>query len=857
MPIKLITLRQSFDRIFTGKNAVDYAALIAMIEIEDSFNDGSYTLDPTIASHGDAVRNYLADANGNLVIFNKTTDADGNAIFTAVGTPDELISSTIELFVKANNTNNKYVQIHSLKKLDPRLFRAAGSQGFLRQYINTALRICAILYAKCCFQKKMLQLYINDMEAVNREQKELNYISSLVSVIQNDLRERDTGVESVDARHLSTLYAAIIVFFIQRGLLDTTSSGTVINTDLVNTLKGLALGKAITTLVDQISVLTLIDQNAATASDLVGAFACGEDNNSELFAVYNSLSRVFSPESDSRETDSTQIVITADDIIKAFAYGHNVTLEHIIANNYEMVATGNGVERVLPNAFFSGAPSVDLNPGSDYDSDSDFNLDSDYDSDPDSDFDSGSRLEPVDHLTNFLNFLGDASTVSLRVAGSASAEVSISKNEIFDRWNILRAAHSGTLTDEMLEEFASTYFDDTIQDSESVPVDLAAVVRHVCGDTFGRLQKMVSHSVTSTLLGGNSLGLVDSFRAWTQLQVLLRHYDTFFGSGPASRLLPEGVAISNDINLDVLSSAYWVKAFDSSNNTFKGVIGLGDHWVFDPRIRLKNGELLNAASGGSDVYFRGFSAVNTGRNCENLATIYDSGGQNVGGSAPANATNFSPEYSVSWFGKNPPTSVDDFENGIAGILSRSYGGKYFIDSSFFRNDASGRKVFTDAFRTALEGDESFSISLYSEGGIPRFFYVKEFAGHGISNITPNDGNTGSESISTVTKSAYLAMVPGQDYWPVPNGNGSSTGAYANWLKGTVETVSNDLRVSAENCSMWADTARVHTDQTNNETTQKSTAMQLALQLSQQALSMSSNLSKGISRYSSETINNIR
>ncbi|MDR2677486.1 MAG: hypothetical protein LBB26_02895 [Puniceicoccales bacterium] len=588
MTINFLTLRQCFGETFTGKNAVDLDALLAMIERADSFNDDAYSLSETDI--------YETTSDGKyFVLYSKSTDSDGNEVFTAIATPDTFIPSSVDLYLKVKNASgtdpSNYVQIYTLKKLDVTKFRSG--EGYLSRYRDTAARVAAMLYALCCLQKLLMQRYINDIEAVNREQKALNRISSLLSVLQNDLREKDTGVEDVASRHASTIYADIMAFFVQRGLLDTASNGSVINSTTTTTLKNILLG---------------IETN------------------------------------DSR-----------------------------------------------------------------------------------------------------------------------------------------------------------------------------------------------------------SISLPDSVCAWMQLQTLVRHYDTFWGTGE-NRFLPSGVTDSGDLNLDPYSSDYWVRASDSENNTFKGVVAFGDHWVFDPRIRKKDGTLLTQA--GGQVYFKGFSAVNTGKNCENYARMYDADGNDVGGTAPTTDI-ISPEYSVSWFGKNPPTSAADFESGIAGILSRPYGKAYFIPTSkFFEDGPDGRKKFTDEFKNAItNGDTSLTIRFCKKDSRPYYFYINNFAGETIPNSDLPGGT--SENISS-TIGACKGLSPSKDYWPMPGGSG----AYAD-LKWAIENATDGVKLNAEHCGMWADTLRVYTDQVNNDTTGRSTNMQMVLQLSQQDLSTASNLMKAIFRTYTEVVGNIR
>ncbi|MDR0727513.1 MAG: hypothetical protein LBF26_01285 [Puniceicoccales bacterium] len=825
MPIKLLTLRQVFDRILTGKNAIDYDALLSMIEIEDSFNDGIYTFHPTISTESVARDYYIADPRGNLILYSMSTDADGKAVFSPIGTLDEFIPSSVDLYLRRNidasedDDSSEYVHIYELNKLDSSKFRNAVTQKYLPHYRDTASRVAGILYAMCCYQKKIMQLHINDIEAVNREQRELNRISSLISVIQNDLREKDTGIDDVAARHSSTIYADIVAFFIQRGLLDTMSTGSKINSNLVALLKCIINGNSIETTITPHDGVRGVYLSAATAEDLIAAFAYGEDGNPGLFSMYESLRRVCV------EPDTA----TVEDLAMILFGVHDVP------QGYDLVVSDGSEEYVL-----SSAPLSEM------------------------------QESEVD-LLGFLDFFttrDSGTTISWQMD---SEKISIQKGEILARWNILNTASFSTSpsqTADMLAAFATTYRSCINQDESELP-DNSDVISYILNGCTSALYVSAPGSTTSFAVGGRSLGLVEAFRAWTQFQVLVKHYDTFFDTGPAgTRLLPEDVSDSGNLNLDVFSPVYWVKASDSENNAFKGVIGLGDHWVFDPRIRYKSGEFVENSTSESEndldalthVYFKGFSAIDTGRSCENLGKTYNSSNGESGSSVPVDEHNYSPEYSVSWFGKNPPSSASDFENGIAGILSRSYGEQHFINRGFFSSDDEGRMEFTDAFRDAMQnGSTQFQVTYcgadvnQSEGDEPfQCFYVHNFGGQ----TTP--GPNGAGTSNSISISDYKSSVPSADYWAIPKVNSDVfDGAYATYLKGGIENIVQDVKLNAEHCGMWADTIRIYTDQVNNDTTGRTTAMQMVMQLSQQDLSTASNLMKAIFRLYAEITGNVR
>jgi hypothetical protein len=833
MPIKLLTLRQSFDQIFHGKNSFDYDALCAMIDIEDSYNNDVYMYDASFRSSIIAKGNYETDSDGNFVLYSRSTDSDGKEVFTVVATPDEFVSSSVELYLRAyalgggsevaNADFDPFVHIYTLRKLNVDLFNSRAEYG------NTASRVAAILYAMCCAQNTLMRRHINDIEAVNREQKELNRISSLLAVIQNDLREKDTGVEDVADRHTSTVYADVVAFFILRGLLDTASDGTVLNGNTVNLLKCILLGNEVDVTVTTTSVDEQIDINIANENDFIDAFDC--TRNSNLRALHDKLEKVY----------STKINVSYNDLLSVFGDYYDITPSLIRDTKLELVAFDSNAEHILSPGYFEGNP-----------------------------------IAGVDNLSDFLNFLPAAQWIGWRPVlepldeseseGESESDEDVATEqgnaefvcikagaENLGRWQIFAAAHEGDLEEtraQMLDFIDGYVSSEDVDAGLGSGIDVKAVLQHILNDSSPILYKTVSVNTSNIAPGGHTISLMDSVRAWMQFQALVKHYDTFFGDDD-DRFTPVGSETDfSDLNLDPFSSDYWVRASDSENNTFKGVIGFGDHWVFDPRIRRKDGELLTTGElqdARRYVYFDGFSAVNTGTHCENYATMW-SGSTDKGSTAPTQSV-YSPEYSVSWFGKNPPTSATDFEYGIAGGLSREYGGKRFISSDCFVDDlASGRKRFSEGFRSAIRNDAAEFVIRYCAGDTLRYFYV--------SQLGPlaefSNELTGEESCGWTIRSCRLAN-PTADYWPT---NFSSGGGYA-ILKDTIQGKTSGLKINAEHCGMWSDSLRIYTDQVSNDTTGRTTAMQITLQMAQQALSTATNLMKAIYRYFGENINNIR
>ncbi|MDR2341234.1 MAG: hypothetical protein LBD72_02820 [Puniceicoccales bacterium] len=843
MPIKLITLRQSFDSILMGKNAIDFGALCDMIEIEDSYNAGAYILDDTIASDIVLMNNYETDSAGNPTVYYESVDADGQVVFNRIITLDEFIPASDKLYLKKRKLDDSgggaqddFVLIYSLRKLDTGNFRTGST--YRSYYRDTASRIAAILYAMCCYQKKLLQLHIRDIEAVNREQKELNRISSLISVIQNDLREKDTGVDDVANRHSSTIYADIIAFFILHGFFNGAASGagSAISIDTVNLLRCILEGNEAITNITVMTGNNPINMNTCTIDDLIKAFEYGKTANPALFRLYNSMDSIF----------STRMGVTMDDIWEVFGRYYGITRNAIATDNLELcISTNDGNKFTFsPGRFADGSSQI-----SEY-ADLDQLL---LQSETESPIQVTWRVVPGDSTTE---------DPIIRCAFNLDA--------ITIRWEIFQAAHGGYAgdVDRLLWDFVTICRDDIdLPDdvsSEEIGPAVSDVLRYVLYSPEIILYETSTREIPYTTIGGRTMSFPDSVRAWMQFQMLIEHYNVFFGADDIkNRFLPDSLNeySLDELDLDPFSGAYWVKASDAENNTFKGVIAFGDHWVFDPRIRKKDGTFLlndnvtEARDARDYIYVRGFSAINTGKGCENLGNIYNNSNTKVGTSEPTAAENYSPEYSVSWFNKNPPTSAADFENGVAGILSRSYGGRYFMNDGLFVAGNDGRKKFSDQLKNALvNGDKSFTIEYYTpkNASAVQCFYISAFDGN--ENSAGDAEGTKTSAARTINE--YKAAAK-NSYWLAPKDSGTYADVYVTGLKGIIEDKTSGTKINAEQSGMFCDTIRIHADQINNHTTALSTGMQMDMHFSQQSLNMATNIMKAIYRTMADCSANIR
>jgi hypothetical protein len=959
MAIRLLTLRQVFDRIFLGKNNIDHAALLDMIQIEDSFNGDTYENDVTINDATNAWKTYgdgTNDSEKKFVLYAKSTGTDGQVVWIPVNNPDNFIPSSVELYLKRIG-DNEYVQLYTLRKVNPQKFIDQGE--YLFHYRDTASRVAGILYALCCYQKKLMQLYINDIEAVNREQRELNRIASLISVIQNDLSEKDTGIDDVAMRHLSTIYADIIAFFVQHGFLDTMATGSKINKTLVNLLKQVLLGDVVnyTTIPAETEAIPNLD--TLTISDFFDAVTCEKtvtppqeyDESNEPIPYEPPIKTTID-----RFTRAIKCIETFETMIPP---SPDLDLDWYLPRHLPLLLD---LVKVFCANTTTGCYKLSLNVGG-----IDTGASISYDTTP--------YAKNLDAFFKAIRANKNSKITIDRVEAVGGwwmedqlpslSTTYVAYQEILDRQTILKkfyetnspstedmegllaqylVTHDDThklFTDHKSDEFSGiSKASDLLNDSDKKTKAANIALRYIVNQYFPELRRVKSGgsvSVDPDLSAVRDLNLVASFRAWTQFQALLKHHRLVFAKTDTEMkaLLPPTLNGKPDIIHNIYDSAYWVKASDAESDDFKGYIGLGDHWVFDPRVRNSNGQIVDANGAPLEdneivkcAYFQGFSSVNTGRSCEHLGQIYTHDNVSASSTAPADDRT-SPDYSMSWFGRNPPSDQQEFENGIAALLTQPYGITHFIPAGIVQEDTTGRKVFTPQFKAILNSPSNQTMTItYNTLTLPRNgaiaektwiknFYINQFGNlnsavrdslseddsesgflnfddtgddfklqsendYGDGTFFSEDDYSDSESefdfvgaadntpnITPQTKKVtfninkYMEHTnsPGTDYWAIPDSLTNNVvtykGAYADDLKGAIETLADGVKLSAEHCGMWSDTIRIYTDQISNDSTGRTTAMQMALQMSQQNLSTATNMAKAVNRLYSETAGNIR
>ncbi|MDR0727514.1 MAG: hypothetical protein LBF26_01290 [Puniceicoccales bacterium] len=249
MAVQVITLRQVFDHIFVGKNTLDYDALCALMDINDTYNRDVYSTDESFSSIDAAMRNYefTMDDNKNFsgfVLYSRTIGGGGKDVWTQVMNPDARIPSSVELYLKKIGPNNKegYVQVYALRQLDLNNFLIEGTNQYRSYYADISTRTAGALYALCCYQKKLMELHIRDIEAINKEQMEVNRILSVLSSIKNELTQVDVGVTEILKRNKRQIDPDVLAFFATRRLLDNLTQGSCLGLDRIASLRRMLSG---------------------------------------------------------------------------------------------------------------------------------------------------------------------------------------------------------------------------------------------------------------------------------------------------------------------------------------------------------------------------------------------------------------------------------------------------------------------------------------------------------------------------------------------------------------------------------------------------------------------------------------
>jgi hypothetical protein len=598
MAVQVITLRQVFDSLFAGKNTVDYAALCALMNINDTFNKDAYSTDDSFSSIEVAKGNYefTLDTNGEFsgfVLYSRALGAGGKDVWTQVMNPDARIPSSVELYLKKIGTGNKegYVQVYALRQLNIDNFLINGTKRYRPYYADVAARAAGTLYALCCYQKKLMELHIHDIEVVNKEQMEVNRIMSVISGMKNDLTQSDIGISEINNRNKLQVDADVLAFFATRRLLDqhTQRHDTGLDGDKIASLRKILIGS------DTSGQLGKPDRPADIAS-----FIRDHKDDSRLWgntldpdieklnvalqylcsaATSEDIRGHFPPcDISDLESDNVDIIhnpATALAVLWTVFYTNSIkpTLR-LVGANWELVIENNGTEIRLPSSLFN-------------------------------------RQAPQPYTLNDCMLI-DSFMSQLCGGGdmyfSYSADGNIwLKADMFSRDNLLALHGAIELLIEARELLQVSETSESEENAEEFDT-LISQLEHIVADPNSNLTAIdlframllqyfdVGYDVeTVSSTGDYTLGLINSFKSWVYLHALLKCYQTF--------MVTKRMAIDSEQDCDVYDPRYWQRASGVATNGRRGMAGIGDHWIFagDPSIRWFGN---NPPSGAEDFETR-------------------------------------------------------------------------------------------------------------------------------------------------------------------------------------------------------------------------------------------------------------
>ncbi|MDR2029880.1 MAG: hypothetical protein LBP65_00185 [Puniceicoccales bacterium] len=319
----------------------------------------------------------------------------------------------------------------------------------------------------------------------------------------------------------------------------------------------------------------------------------------------------------------------------------------------------------------------------------------------------------------------------------------------------------------------------------------------------------------------------ESFIAWTQLVALIRHPMLLNGPISANMLTTEVTASGAVTNM--YDPMYWQTATDMEGNENSALIA-GEHWVFDPRLRNADGELLARDGSPSSVVV--WDGVNQDK------CIY------FNGFSTGAAGSETPDYSLVWFHSSPPTDHTDHLRGMAAsmrqIVTTSNGTESFLPEGYL-NEEGGYCELTDKFKTWLTEDGAKS--------------------HITANISDENKilvsamSTGTETPTANTTRASIKDAAAGP-WPYVTAGGTiGSNAYDAILSGPIETKTSTVEMSSVQVSNLAEALRIYMEQVNNDGTVRSNRLQSTQQQGQTCISVATNLLKSIQNIQMDTVQN--
>lgn len=241
MSLAILNLSTCFPEVFQGQSNFSFDSIIKLLQIHDTLNQGCYKTLTEKDFNGFQKKAGANADNPQYQLYYRSNGADGGSVWTAIEDSFTPISSSTELYLRKVDAKDPpdeddYVSLYSLIQLDPDRF---NSRFDFKK--DPAMYVTAALYATCCLHKKMMELFMNDIEAINDEQQEVNKIMNLLSQMQNNLSTKDAGVTDEAKRPKQPLDPEIMIFFLRRGLLDTNAPHGTLNKDKVEELKRVSL----------------------------------------------------------------------------------------------------------------------------------------------------------------------------------------------------------------------------------------------------------------------------------------------------------------------------------------------------------------------------------------------------------------------------------------------------------------------------------------------------------------------------------------------------------------------------------------------------------------------------------------
>jgi hypothetical protein len=238
MSLAALTLRQVFSDILGGSAqgaGISYEQLLKMITPYDSYNNfaGSYRCDATFSANAVARENY-ENSSGQFTLYYEQQMKDGDSYKTQwmpVSNVDEAIKSSAGLCLKVNG-RDEYKSIYELIKFDAS--RVYGDNALSQFRHDSGGAVAAVMYARSCYQRMIMLLHMQDMEAVNTEQRLINAAMTLLERLMGDLRAMDGGERNSSTKAPDPI---VLAFMISRGLLEVRGSTGMVNESFINAVK--------------------------------------------------------------------------------------------------------------------------------------------------------------------------------------------------------------------------------------------------------------------------------------------------------------------------------------------------------------------------------------------------------------------------------------------------------------------------------------------------------------------------------------------------------------------------------------------------------------------------------------------